>query len=509
MDILTAVVQMFGRLPGGRNPMNLLLIDPAQRDGVPELYENLGLASLASAARGAGHETGTILTHLEGWSYRRLGREIFRRDPDVLGVSLLSYNARRTLQLLRRLKRDGLRAPVVVGGHFPTFNDEILLTEWPEIEAVVRGEGDITLVEMLQAWEAGSGLEGIDGITFRSADRIIRNPARSLLMDLDLLPWPARDHTDRIVGMGGTLHMARARGCYANCAFCSIASFYRAQGGPGWRQRSIDSVIAEMEVLADRHPGVEVKFLDDQFIGPGRSGREEAFALAEALIERDLGVSFSIFARADSVEPELFGALRAAGLKSVFVGVESGSQNQLDACGKRTSVAENRRSIEILHDLGIRFIMGLIFFDPYTEMDDVKANLAFLRDTQPLWSPRGNVLSIENRVIVYKGTPFHDRLREEGRLEGDWIDSTYTIRDRKVRWLSKLFHLLLKYILPGASVIRLLPAHVKLFRRRIRDRFGAILHGRLRPRSTRRDDPRPQRTRHQPATITFEKGVNS
>ncbi len=454
--------------------MNLLLVDPAQRDGVPELYENLGLASLAASTRLAGYETEIILTHLEGWSYRRLGQAITERDPDVLGVSLLSYNARHTLKLLRRLKQDGLPARIVVGGHFPSFNDEILLREWPEIDAVVRGEGDITLVELLDCWDSAGNLAGVMGLSFRDGNRIHRNEARPLLKDLDSLPWPVRDHTERIIEMGGTLHMTRARGCYANCAFCSIASFYRAQGGPGWRHRGTDNVIGEMEYLADRFPGVEVKLLDDQFIGPGRKGLEDTMAFARAVIGQGLRVPFSIFARADSVEPELFRILKVAGLRSVFVGVESGSQNQLDACEKRTSVADNRHALEILHGLGIRFIMGLIFFDPYSEMEDVKANLTFLRETQPLWSPRGNVLSIENRVIVYKGTPFHERLTAENRLEGDYIDCTYTIPDRKVRWLSIAFHLLLKHILPAVSVIRLLPAHLRLLRERVHKGFSSF-----------------------------------
>ncbi len=489
--------------------MNVLLVDPAQRDGVPELYENLGIASLAASTRQAGYETGTILTHLEGWSYRRLGREITRRDPDVLGVSLLSYNARRTLHLLRRLKRDGLRSRVVVGGHFPTFNDKILLQEWPELDVVVRGEGDLTLVELLQGWESGDDLGQIEGISYREGTEVRLNPARPLQKDLDSLPWPVRDHTPRIIEMGGTLHMVRARGCYANCAFCSIASFYRAQGGPGWRQRGIESVIGEMEELAARFPGVEMKFLDDQFIGPGKKGREDAMSFAQALIDSDLDVPFSIFARADSVEPELFSTLKAAGLKSVFVGVESGSQKQLDSCGKRTSVADNRRSLEILHELSINFIMGFIFFDPYTGMEDVKANLSFLQETQRLWGPRGNILSIENRVIVYKGTPFYDRLTSEGRLEGDYIDCTYTIPGWKVRYLSKLFHLILKYILPGVSVIKLFPAHLRLFRKGIRNRLRTLLAGRSHHATSERSDLTHHEVPLQSSTLSIDKGVNS
>ncbi|MFC1629306.1 B12-binding domain-containing radical SAM protein [Gemmatimonadota bacterium] len=489
--------------------MNILLVDPALRDGVPELYENIGIAALAASTRQAGFETGTILTHLEGWSYRRLGQEIIRRDPDVLGVSLLSYNARRTLNLLRRLKQDGLRSRIVVGGHFPTFNDEILLQKWPELDVVVRGEGDLILVDLLKNWEAEDDPGMVEGVSFREGSDIRRNPARPLQKDLDSLPWPVRDHTERIIEMGGSLNLVRARGCYANCAFCSIASFYRSQGGPGWRQRSVGSVIEEMRELTARFPDVEVKFHDDQFIGPGMKGWEDAMAFAQALIDEGSGVPFSIFARADSIEPELFRALKAAGLKSVFVGIESGSQNQLDSCGKRTSVAVNRQSLEILNELEISFVMGLIFFDPYTRMADVSANLSFLMDTQSLWGPRGNVLSIENRVIVYKGTPFHERLAAEGRLEGDYIDCTYTIRDWRVRYLSKLSHLVLKRVLPGMSVIKRLPAHLRLFRKGVNNRFRILFHRRSRSAPIVWSDLNNREVPIQSSTFSIEKGVHS
>ncbi|MFC1544143.1 B12-binding domain-containing radical SAM protein [Gemmatimonadota bacterium] len=437
--------------------MNLLLIDPATRDGVPELYENMGLAALAASARQAGHQTEVMLNHVEGWNYRRLGREIMRRQPEVLGISLLSFNARRTLGMLRRLKVEGLGSRVVVGGHFPTFNDLQLIQDWPEVDVVVRGEGDITLVELLDAWRSQETLERIEGITFRDDQGLRSTPPRALVRDLDTLPWPARDHTQRILKGGGTLNMVRSRGCYANCSFCSIASFYRTQDGAAWRQRSVEDVLDEMEALHERWPEAEIKFYDDQFIGPGKRGREDALAFAQALRDRGMNIPFYIFARADTVETELFSALKAAGLRSVFVGVESGSQRELDAFDKRISVQDNKQALQVLADLEIRFTMGLIFFDPYTEMGDVFANLQFLQETQPLWSRGDNVVSVENRVIVYKGTPFFTRLSAENRMEGDYMDYDYSIRDWRVRILCRLSQVFLNRLLPVVTWLRRLP----------------------------------------------------
>ena len=142
-------------------------------------------------------------------------------------------------------------------------------------------------------------------------------------------------------------------------------------------------------------------------------------------------------------------------------------------------------------------------------MEDVKANLSFLQDTQHLWGPRGNILSIENRVIVYKGTPFYDRLNSEGRLEGDYIDCTYTIHGWKVRYLSKLFHLLLKYILPGVSVIKLFPAHLRLFRKGIRNRLRNLFAGRSRRAASERSDLNNREVPLQSSTFSIDKGVNT
>ena len=467
--------------------MDVLLVDPALRRGVPEPYENLGVASLAAAARRGGFHTHTLLNHVEGWSRRRLGRELLERQPAVLGLSLLSFHARPTLDLVRDLKQAGLRSRVVAGGHFPTFNDGRLLAERPEIDAVVRGEGDLSLVALLQAWREGRDPVGVAGVSWRSPEGTIQvNPMRSLVEDLDTMPWPVRDHTDRIIRAGGTLNLVRSRGCFANCAFCSIGSFYRMQKGPAWRQRSVADVVAEMESLTRRWPGVPVKFYDDQFIGPGRRGREDARAFAEALITRGSNVPFSIFARADTVEPELFRVLKAAGLRSVFVGIESGSQRELDEFNKHTTVEDNLAALKVLQGLDIRFQMGLIFFDPYTQMDDVQANMDFIRRTRPLWSTPGNVLSVENRAIVYKGTPFYERLKAEDRLKGDWMEVDYSLPDRGVRILMKISHLYLNTLLPAVSLVRRLPDRLR--------RLGRNLHSLL-TRQTRASERWPVSTR--------------
>ena len=230
-----------------------------------------------------------------------------------------------------------------------------------------------------------------------------------------------------------------------------------------------------MAYLADRFPGSILKFHDDQFIGPGKKGWEDAMSFAQTLKESNIEARFSIFARSDTIEPKLFRTLKAAGLESVFVGVESGSQRELDLFNKRTTITQNLNALQILHNLDIHFLVGLILFDPYTEMEDVKANFRFLHETQSLWSSKGNILSVENRVEVYKGTPFYDQLDKEGRLEGDYFNCSYTIQDRMVRFISQVSQLFIKSLLPAFSIIKMLPAHLKLAGHRLSSKFRKLI----------------------------------
>jgi len=413
--------------------MRVTLVDPALRKGLKEAYETMGIAYIASVLREGGHEVTLISSSLDWLSPRKLAGAVRESEPELLGISVLEVNAKEALGVAESLKSSGIKAHINLGGHFPSFNHRRILRDFPFVDSVTVGEGEYTLLELANRLERKEGLEGIRGLSFREDGTITSNPPRPLVDDLDSIPYPARDFTPKVIAEGGPISVLASRGCYANCSFCSIRSFYGLSEGRKWRTRSPERVIDEMESLVSAFGRRKFKFIDDQFIGRGRRGRELAYRFAGELLERKLDIEFIISCRSDEIDEDLFRLLKEAGLRKVFIGIESGTEKGLRTFNKGVSVEQNRRALEILDRLGIRYVLGFIMFDPYTTFEDVKGNFQFLSNIAPYWMGRKGVLAIEPSLIVHGGTPIHRRLKAEGRLLGSYLRYGYRIEDAKAR----------------------------------------------------------------------------
>ena len=413
--------------------MRIVLVDPAPRCGIIEPYEHLGLGYLCAALRNNGYEAEILSAPLHNLSFRQLVRKIRQLRPDLLGFSLKEINARKVLGIIEELRHVGLKSHITLGGHFPTFNHRRILQDYPHINSIVRGEGEETLVDLAETLERGGPLSHVQGLTYRKWYRIIANPPRPLIEDLDRLPFSARDQTEEVVRQGGGIGISASRGCYANCSFCSIRSFYNASPGRKWRTRTPKNVVDEIEKLSVNFPQAHFTFIDDQFVGPGEKGKKYAQDIASQILQRGLSIQFILSCRADVIEEDMFSHLKKAGLIKVFLGIESGTQSGLDRFQKNTTVEQNKRALEILKTIGLGYTIAFIFFDPYTTIDEMKGNLEFLSHIHPYWQGRKGVLSIEPSLIIHKGTPVERRLKGEGRLQGNYIGYAYTIRDRRVQ----------------------------------------------------------------------------
>lgn len=290
-----------------------------------------------------------------------------------------------TAELIRRCRAHTLMddLPFVIYGNTSVGADR-LLHDLP-VDFVVLGEEPDCLA-LLRAVVTGGSPSAVPGIAFCDADgRVVRNTPLPLPV-LDELPRPHRyffEFTEvekrRCAGyVGGIL---ASRGCYARCSFCYIQAFAETYGGKyPWRGRSPAQVVDEMEHLYREHDVREFAFLDPNFFGPGRSGREWGATLAREIINRDLkGIAFSIYARANDIEPESMRLLKGAGLYAVFIGIESFNQAVLNRYRKGTTVEQNHRAINILKQFGIRLRMGFITFDHFTTFPELEENLSHLK----------------------------------------------------------------------------------------------------------------------------------
>ena len=175
--------------------MDLLLINPGKIRH-DYLTEHLGIASLKSYAISKGFSADTLDMSIEELSVQDgLGR-IMNLDPKIAGFSLLDDSKHKGLALIKALRKSGYTGKIIVGGYFATFAAPEILRDFPEIDFVIRGEGEITLAELMQTLlrRTGKPISQISGLSFRDNRNIIDNPARPLIQNLDSLPPPDRKY---------------------------------------------------------------------------------------------------------------------------------------------------------------------------------------------------------------------------------------------------------------------------------------------------------------------------
>ena len=401
--------------------------------GAEEL-ENLGTRYLAAVLRQAGYSV-----ELAAFSSAADTDGVLRRArlarPRLVGLSVIfQYRAPEFLALAAELRHLLPTAHLTMGGHFPTFAARELLRDFPVLDSVVRGEGEFTLLELLDKLDRPQAWGDIPGLSFRRAGIIIDNPPRPLTPDLDELPFPARDTPPQHHLGVGYSPIVGSRGCYRDCAFCSIRSFYSSSQGKLQRFRGVPNLVDEMAMLYERFGVRFFVFNDDEWFPPGRARYARVAALEAELRRRKLDVIMSIKCRADDVEADLFRRLLDMGVVRAYIGVESGSDHSLRTLNKHTTVAQNRRALEALHQVGMLADFGLIIFDPDSTVSDIRANLDFLREM----GGQGQAPLSFGRMEVYAGTPILERLQGEWRLAGSYLAWNYAIADPRVEMLWRL-----------------------------------------------------------------------
>jgi len=319
------------------------------------------LAYLGAAARSDGHEVVLLdcMPLKVGW--RSLAEKIREVKPQVVlagdSETLYAHESGRVFQIAKSVSREIFT--VAGGAHF-SHACEDAFSKYP-IDAIVRGEGEITLCELLRGLESGRDLTQVRGLALPDGPvRAIYTGARELLEDLDTLPFPAYDllpmqryGAARYLFSPGGVTIHHSRGCTSGCSFCACWLQMAQRTGappeenlaPRWRTRSVEPVLEEMEVLARRYGKKCMVFVDDTWnVDPRWSER-----FAEGLACRRLGVNWFAFFRADMLardeESGVFEQLVASGLRHICVGLERASDAELDRLAKHHKQAELMRSV--------------------------------------------------------------------------------------------------------------------------------------------------------------------
>jgi len=390
---------------------------------------NLGIGYVASTLAQHGFEV-----HILDFREKRefILDAIRCAKPALVGFSLIfQYYVPQFRDLASYLRDNGVDCHFCVGGHYPSLRYQRVLRDVPELDSVVRFEGEFTLAELMQCLAEGRDWHHVAGIAYREGDSSVATPPRSLIADLDDIPFPARPLESALAVLGKKASpLLASRGCSRDCSFCSIRQFYGQVPGKKVRVRNPAQVVEEMQALYQEN-GVSIfLFQDDDFPVWGKFGRRWIAQFVESLRTGGLygRVIWKISCRSDEVEPELFSCMRDAGLYVVYLGIESGNEVGLQTLNKRLTVENSLRAVAILKDLGLAFTYGFMLFDPSSTFESVRENVTFLRRI----TAGGTIPVVFCRMLPYAGTPIEERLAKEGRLRGSVDNPDYDFVDPRV-----------------------------------------------------------------------------
>jgi radical SAM superfamily enzyme YgiQ (UPF0313 family) len=389
---------------------------------------NLGIGYLAATLMRRGHSV-TVVDFQDHPEH--ILAVVQAEQPVLVGFSLIfQFYLPQFRALMRYLRDHGVQSHFTIGGHFPSLSHERTLQLIPEVDSVVRFEGELTLLDLVESLVSHRDWHGIPGIAYRQGDQIVASPLRPLVEDLDLLPFPHRQYEPNMVLGKKAMPLLASRGCSRTCSFCSIHMFYRAAPGRIVRIRKPSEVVREMKALHDER-GISIfLFQDDDFPLFGPSWRRWALSFVEELRRHGLvgRIIWKISCRADVVEPELFSTLREAGLYLVYMGLESGSEEGLDVLNKEITVEQNLRAVSTLKSLGLMWEFGFMLFDPSSTFDSIRENVQFLRQIVG----DGSVAAAFCKMLPYDGTPIKDVLVKQGRFNGDVCNPDYEFLDSRL-----------------------------------------------------------------------------
>jgi radical SAM superfamily enzyme YgiQ (UPF0313 family) len=408
---------------------DVLLLRPPGKKTDSRLFamEQLGLSYIAAVARGNGLAVEIIDGFLEPGRYHNLLSTIGTHDYHLIGYPIYHETLQRVASDVTLMRQREVKSHITVGNHLATLYSEQILQEFPVFDSAIRGEGEFAITELAQRIVSGEDLSTVAGLTYRSRSEVIVNPPRPNLQDLDALPFPARDTLPFVLSAGNAPLIYSSRGCNARCEYCSVHKFYRSSPNGFWRARSPKNVVDEMEHLADEFGVREFAFADEQFMGHGEKGVQRALGIAEELMQRRLDFHWYIETRSSDVTIPVFARLRQAGLRAVFMGLESGYNPALRAFKKGLTVDQHRRALDALKSLHIVPTVGFIMFRPETTLEELRVNLAFLEEIGC-----GEITALTTQLKVYAGTDLEQSLRRSDRLYGSYAHYEWQFADSRV-----------------------------------------------------------------------------
>ncbi len=429
----------------------------------------LGLAYIASILEGEGHRVKIIDAPTLELGVRDVVWLVKREAPDVVGISAVTPTVKSGYLVAKYLKEEyDWDLPIIMGGpHVSALYNEALSTGY--VDYVVVGEGEFTSLELVRYIESGRpDLREIRGVAYRVEGVPRFNGYRELIRDLDILPRPARhllpmdrytlfDKPIRIV------HIMASRGCPYGCIYCTTSYLW----GRRYRIRSPESVVDEIEEALDKYNTRIVAFTDDELT----LSKRWVLKFTELIMDRGLDITYTCGSRVSNVDREVLAGLSRSGCSIIYYGIESYKDEDLVRIGKKVTISQVWRAVELTHLFGLEAAGSFILGFPWQTIDDMKNIVKFSIDL-------GLDYAQFTAATPFPGTPLYEYAKSMGFIEvWDWSRYTtiqpimrgyrFSLDDvrRLLHWAYQRFYLRPKYLVK------------EVLRHRIKNLFEVIKRG--------------------------------
>jgi len=363
----------------------ILFITPPYHAGVVEVagsWVPLYLVYLAGAARHAGYQVAIYDAMTKNVGYPEIEQKIRTYKPDFVAVSVITCTAPDATLIIELAKKIDPRIRTILGGVHATFMYEEMFSSTSALDFIVRGEGERTIAELLQAVTKNEDLSKVKGLVYRQGNALMVTPDRPLMEKFDNLPmgWDLLDWNDYhyyIIPGSRLGAVDTSRGCDKECTFCSQQKFWLRK----WRPRSPEDIVREMLLLRDTY-GVNVVLLTDDYPTPDRERWEKFLDL---LIEKNVGQYILMETRAADIirDEDILHKYRKAGIIHIYVGTEATEQKSLDYIKKDLSLEESKKALALCRKHGIITETSMILGFPDETEDSIARTLELALEFNP------------------------------------------------------------------------------------------------------------------------------
>ncbi len=404
----------------------VLLVNPPEvkfeitKDPMPPL----GLALLAAILERENIPVQILDASLEQLSLNDLANTVKEIDPGIIGITGTTWNRFDSFETARALKKSLPSVPLVYGGAHATFTANDTLANLPEMDIVVRGEGDFTFLDIVKNIYSGKNIDSVKGVSYRKNGKIIHNVPADVIMDVDALPTPARHlldiqkYNEQLFGKKSTSVMT-SRGCPMKCVFCSTSKLW----GEFYRCRSPKLIGEELENLVNTY-GIQATWFFDDTLTLKRSHIE---GILSEMKTRKLSLEWYGAIRVNTVDKDLLKAMKDSGCKTVSFGVGNGSQRTLEKIDKGINLNQVQSVIDWCQELNIKtkafFMLGL----PDETMEDAMKTVNLIKE----YKDKVETIALAGGTSLLPGTTMTEWATEKGYFPKDfsWVKPYYNMQN--------------------------------------------------------------------------------